>query len=160
MIIPTPTIPTRKFRRRRKRECGAAVVEFALVATFGGFFILLLGIFELGRVLYLMNSANEATALGARVAIVCGLDDDRILQRMQEVMPMLTSSNVRISYVPNGCSSSGASGTSICRFASVSIAPGLKITMMVPFLPAEIQLPVFTTMLTREAMDSDECRKV
>jgi Flp pilus assembly protein TadG len=144
-------------RYSHHRERGAAAVEFALVAVFGGLFILLLGVFELGRVLYLMNTANEATVLGARVAIVCGMGDARILQRMQQVMPILTANDVTINYSPAGCSASGASGTSVCRSVSVSIAPTVKIKTVVPFVPAEIPLPAFATTLTREAMDSAEC---
>lgn len=142
---------------RRRLEQGAAAVEFALVAAFGGLLILLLGVFELGRVLYMMNSANEATTLGARVAIVCGKDDSRILQRMQQVMPSLSEGNVQISYAPDGCSASSDSGGTPCISATVSIVPGMKIKTVIPFLPAEIPLPAFTTTLTREAMDSTSC---
>ncbi len=143
--------------QRRHRQRGAAAVEFALVAAFGGLFILFLGVFELGRVLYMMNSANEATALGARVAIVCGIGDDRILKRMQQVMPSLGTSNVSISYTPSGCSATSASGGAACQSATVAIAPGMKVETVVPFVPLTIQLPAFTTTMTREAMDSAEC---
>ncbi len=142
---------------RRRHERGAAAVEFALVAAFGGLFILLLGIFELGRVMYVMNSANEATTLGARVAIVCGKDDSRILERMRQVMPTLADSDVQISYAPGGCSASNDNGGAPCVSATVAIVSGLKISTVIPFLPAEISLPAFTTTLTREAMDSTSC---
>ncbi len=144
-------------RPGHRHEQGAAVVEFALVAALGGLFILLLGVFELGRVLYVMNSANEATALGARVAIVCGKDDSRILQRMRQVMPTLADSDVQISYEPGSCSASSDSGGTPCVSATVAIVSGLKIKTVIPFLPAEIPLPAFTTTLTREAMDSASC---
>lgn len=146
--------------RRRPHRCrqqGAAAVEFALVAAVGGLFILLLGIFELGRALYVMSSANEATTLGARVAIVCGKDDQRILQRMRQVMPALKDSDVQISYTPSGCSENSSSGGTPCVSASVAITSGLKIKTIIPLMPAEIMLPAFTTTLTREAMDSASC---
>ncbi len=143
--------------QRRRREQGAAVVEFALVAAFGGLFILLLGVFELGRALYLMSSANEATTLGARVAIVCGKDDSRIIQRMRQVMPTLADSDVQISYAPGGCSATSDSGGTPCVSATVAIVSGLKIKTVIPFLPADIPLPAFSTTLTREAMDSASC---
>ena len=143
--------------QRTRWQRGAAAVEFALVAAFGGLFILLLGVFELGRALYVMNSANEATTLGARVAIVCGKDDSRILQRMRQVMPTLADSDVQISYTPNGCSENSNSGGTPCISATVTIASGLKIKTVIPFMPAEITLPAFTSTLTREAMDSTSC---
>ena len=53
-----------------------AAVEFALVAAL--FFTLLIGIMEMGRVLFYWNSAAEATRLGARLAVVCDLNDTTI----------------------------------------------------------------------------------
>ena len=143
--------------QRHRRERGAAAVEFALVAAFGGLFILLLGVFELGRALHVMSSANEATTLGARVAIVCGKGDSRILKRMRQVMPTLTDSDVQIRYSPSGCSESSDSGGTPCVSATVAIVSGLKIKTVIPFVAAEIPLPAFTTTLTREAMDSASC---
>ncbi|MEY3721169.1 MAG: hypothetical protein RL618_1688 [Pseudomonadota bacterium] len=144
-------------RQKFGHERGAAVVEFALVAAVGGLFILLLGVFELGRVLYVISAANEATVLGARVAIVCGKDDSRILQRMQRVMPTLSSRDVQISYTPSGCSANNDSSGAPCVSATVAIVDGLKIKTVIPFLPAQIPLPPFTSTLTREAMDSASC---
>lgn len=43
----------------RKLQRGVAAVEFALVA--GIFFSLLIGIMEMGRVLFYWNTATEAT---------------------------------------------------------------------------------------------------
>jgi len=141
----------------RRWQRGATAVEFALVAAFGGLFILLIGVFELGRALYVMSYANEATTLGARVAIVCGKDDSRILQRMRQVMPTLAESDVQIGYTPTGCSESSNTGGTPCVSATVTIRSGLKIKTVIPFLPAQIPLPAFTTTLTREAMDSASC---
>jgi Flp pilus assembly protein TadG len=141
----------------RRWQRGATAVEFALVAAFGGLFILLIGVFELGRARYVMSSANEATTLGARVAIVCGKDDSRILQRMRQVMPTLAESDVQIGYTPTGCSESSNTGGTPCVSATVTIRSGLKIKTVIPFLPPEIPLPAFTTTLTREAMDSASC---
>ena len=52
--------------RYRQRQGGSTAVEFALVSAFGGLFVALLGAMELGRVLFYLNTANEATRLGAR----------------------------------------------------------------------------------------------
>ena len=150
-----PRAPTRQYRLKWQR--GVAAVEFALVAAFGGLFIVLFGVIELGRVLYMMNSANEATALGARVAIVCDMNDDRILKRMQQVMPTLTADNVSISYYPGNCTPNGGTSKTACQSATVSIASGMKIDTVVPFVPLSITLPEFKTTLTREAMNSSEC---
>lgn len=51
-----------------RRQGGAAAVEFALVAVL--LFVLLLGIVELGRFLYLFNTVQEVTRRAAREAVV------------------------------------------------------------------------------------------
>lgn len=142
---------------RRRFQQGAAAVEFALVAAFGGLFILFFGVIELGRVLFTMNAANEATAIGARTAIVCDKNDDLILNRMKQVMPNLKASNVDISYYPSSCAATAAPGATACQSVTVSIVQGMKIDTVIPFVPLSITLPAFTTTMTREAMDTDEC---
>lgn len=144
-----------KLRTRWQR--GSAAVEFALVAAFGGLFILLFGVIELGRVLMAMNSANEATALGARVAIVCGMNDSQIKARMMQVMPTLKPADIAVSYYPGDCTPAGGVGNSACQTVTVSIVPDLKINTVIPFVPVSIELPEFRTTMTREAMDSAGC---
>ena len=51
------------------KQRGVAAVEFALIASI--FFTLVFGVMEMGRMLFYMNTAAEATRLGARVAVVC-----------------------------------------------------------------------------------------
>lgn len=55
-----------------RRQGGAAAVEFALVVVI--FLVLLLGIVELGRFLYLFNSVQEVTRRAAREAVVSCTD--------------------------------------------------------------------------------------
>lgn len=52
----------------QRRQRGAATVEFALVAVL--LMVLLLGIVELGRFLYLFNTVQEVTRRAAREAVV------------------------------------------------------------------------------------------
>ena len=48
---------------QHRYQRGAALVEFALV-TSAGFIVVLFAVFELGRLLFIFNTANEATRLG------------------------------------------------------------------------------------------------
>jgi len=57
-------------KRRRFRQSGQAMVEFALVAPI--FFFLLFGIIEGGRFIFYYEMLNSATREGARYAIVHG----------------------------------------------------------------------------------------
>jgi Flp pilus assembly pilin Flp len=126
-----------------KFQRGAAAVEFALVAIV--FFMLLIGIVEMGRVLFTWNAAAEATRYGARVAVVCGIDDAAILSRMQRIMPALTETNVSVSYVPSGCSVAN------CQQVSVSIV-NVPVTTFIPRAAMTLMVPSFATTLPRESM--------
>ena len=64
--------------RASHKQRGAAVVEFALVAML--FFTLLLGIIELGRMLYVWNTAQEVTRNAARQATVSDFTDSVIVE--------------------------------------------------------------------------------
>lgn len=126
-----------------KFQRGAAAVEFALVAIV--FFMLLIGIVEMGRVLFTWNAAVEATRYGARVAVVCPLNDAAILSRMQKIMPALTTANVSVSYVPSGCSVAN------CQQVSVSIV-NVPVTPLIPNAAMTLMVPPFATTLPRESM--------
>lgn len=130
-----------------KSQRGTAAVEFALVAIV--FFMLLIGIVEMGRVLFTWNGVAEATRYGARVAVVCPLDDPAILSRMQRVLPTVSLSveNVSISYSPSGCS------VSTCQQVTVSVKhESLEVTPMIPRWAVQLWVPPFTTTLPRESM--------
>lgn len=141
---------------RSRKERGAALVEFALVAA-GGFILLLLGVFELGRVMYTFNTANEATRLGARLAVVCGLNDTVITDRMSALLPELNADTVSVTYDPPGCQAAAVDDTPACQSATVAINPGTAIQTVIPFINFTIDIPPFSTTLTREAMDSSTC---
>ena len=53
---------------KRSRQCGAASVEFALIAIV--FFTVFLGIVEFGRFLYVLNTVQEVTRNAARMQVV------------------------------------------------------------------------------------------
>lgn len=145
-------------RHRRQRQCGAAAVEFALVAAFGGFLIALFAAVEVARVLFMMSSANEATELGARVAVVCSPGSTRVLSRMQEVMPSLAAGNVDVTYNPAGCADGSLKlAQDTCDSVTVAIKPGFKIATYVPFVNFGFDMPAFTTTKPREALDSSTC---
>ncbi len=144
--------------RCQRRQRGATAVEFALVAAFGGFLVALFAAIEVGRVLYMMNSANEATELGARMATVCGPNDARIANRMRDVLPSLKDSDISIVYNPTGCASGSVEDAQkTCDSVTVSIRPGMKITTVIPFVNIGFDMPAFTTTKTREALDSTTC---
>lgn len=138
MNTPRPVFPG--------NQRGVAAVEFALVAAV--FFMLLIGIMEMGRVLFYWNTATEATRLGARIAVVCDLDDASIKSKMNALFPILSTADISVSYVPANCSSAD------CQQVTVSVAPGKSVTTYIPFVSLSLMMPAFSTTLSRESMQS------
>lgn len=139
---------TRKYAQR-----GAAAVEFAIVATL--FFTLLIGIMEFGRWLFTMNSVAEATRLGARVAVVCDIDDSAIKAKMKKIAPGLTDSMIGVVYEPSGCV---AAGTNPCSRVTVGVgsevaAADYEIGLLFPFV-FTVKIPSFATTLPTESLES------
>ena len=135
---------------RARRQAGVAAVEFALVAAL--FFTILLGAIEMGRLLWTWNAAGEATRLGARLAIVCDINDPIIKSRMRQMLPALQPANVTIDYLdpgnaPNTCSAA------TCKSVRVTLA-GYTHVPIIPFVPLSIPIPPFQTTLPKEFMQS------
>ncbi len=146
-----------KTARIRSKQHGASTVEFALVAAFGGFLLVLIGIFELGRVMYTFNTASEVTRLGARIAIVCDAGDERIKSAMMALLPSLSADQIDISYQPAGCAVSATAARANCTSVRVSLNSNAQLSTVIPFVPLSINIPPFATTMTREAMDSSNC---
>jgi hypothetical protein len=125
---------------------GSTTVEFAVVCAV--FFALLIGAIEFGRLLYYWNSAEEATRVGARVAVVCDQNDSAIKQRMTQIFPGLPLSEILVSYEPSGCTPND------CQRVTVSLAGVIPIATFIPFLSLSLTLPPATTSLPRESMNS------
>ncbi|MFM8246963.1 MAG: TadE/TadG family type IV pilus assembly protein [Burkholderiaceae bacterium] len=141
---------------RYHRQQGAALVEFALVASMG-FVVLLLAVFELGRLLFIFNTASEATRLGARLAVVCDANATLITQRMSVLLPQLNAATVDIQYEPSGCAADPVSARASCQSVTVAVKPGTTVNTFIPLPNFSADIPAFTTTLTREAMDSSSC---
>ncbi len=132
-------------RRSPARQRGVAAVEFALIAVV--FFTLLFGAIEVARVLWVWNAASEATRFGARLAVVCDLNDSVIKTRMRERLGGLSDSHITLSYLPAGCAASS------CQSVSVTLS-GLSQSTVIPFISFAPLLPPFRTTLSRESMSS------
>ena len=133
----------------RKSQQGVAAVEFALIAVI--LFTLLFGVMEMGRILFWMNTTAEATRLGARLSVVCGLDaTTAIKSKMINLAGFLTQGDINIAFVDadgNGCTEN------TCRYVTVSVNP-IPIQAIVPLVPVNFPMPPFSTTLPRESMSS------
>ncbi len=134
----------------KNKQVGAAAIEFGLIAAI--FFTILIGVLEMGRVLFYMNSAAEATRFGARIAVVCDINASGIRSNMIKRLNILTNQNINVDYVPAGCSQAS------CKSITVAIT-GVNVATFIPFVPDSIRsinLPNFSTSLPRESMDSTD----
>jgi Flp pilus assembly protein TadG len=128
-------------------QAGTTAVEFGIVSAL--FFTLLIGVMEMGRMLFYWNSAAEATRLGARMAVVCDIGDADIKARMRQMFSSLPADHIDIAYQPSGCT------IDTCQTVTVSIAPGVSFTPMIPFLSLSVSMPSFSTTLPRESLTSE-----
>ena len=131
--------------RLGSRPRGVAAVEFALISAL--FFTSLFGVMEMGRMLWIWNAAVEATRLGARMAVVCDIDDADIKTRMTQRVPHLLPSHIDVRYQPDGCTSA------TCKSVRVSLS-GYEHHTIIPFAPLSVALPPFSTTLRKEYMNS------
>ncbi|WP_423760646.1 TadE/TadG family type IV pilus assembly protein [Burkholderia sp. NLJ2] len=130
---------------RRRAQRGSAVVEFALIASV--LIMLLIGIFEFGRVLFYWNTASEAVRLGARTAVVCDVNAAGVVKRVKSLLPLLSDANVAVSYTPASCD------VTSCAFVTVSVT-NVTVKTMIPFVNVTVTMPPFTTTLPRESLNS------
>lgn len=125
---------------------GAAIVEFAIVAML--FFTLLVGIVEMGRVLFTWNSAVEATRRGVRMAVVTDPGNAAAIRdEMRIIMPDLADNQISIAYLPAGCT------VASCDYVTVGVGEPVAYTvrpLVVPIGP--LTLPPFSTTLPRESL--------
>lgn len=132
-----------------KEQRGATIVEFALVCAV--FFTILIGIMEMGRMLFYWNTATELTRMGARMAAVCDPSDPNIAGKIAAFYPLIPAGQVDVSYAPSGCT------VDTCTSVTVKVLPGLSIVNVIPFVPAAVNslgLPEFETTIPRESMQS------
>ncbi|HDR9482228.1 pilus assembly protein TadG [Burkholderia aenigmatica] len=130
---------------RRRGQRGAALVEFGLIASV--LIMLLIGIFEFGRVLFYWNTASEAVRLGARTAVVCDVNAAGVAKRVTAMLPLLSSANVSVNYSPANCD------VTSCSFVTVSVT-NVTVKTMIPFVNVTVTMPPFTTTLPRESLTS------
>ena len=126
----------------RRLQGGTAAVEFSLTITI--FFVLVMGIFEFGRVVYAWNAAAEATRAGARAASVSAMHSANIAAQMRRVIADLKDSQITVDYQPAGCDPDNCEAITV-SVLGYAISP---LMMPVPVLP----VPISTTTVQRESL--------
>jgi len=145
----------------KRTQRGATTLEFAVVGLL--VFVVIFGAFEVARTFYVMNSLNEATRRGARMAAVCPIDDPAIREiaifntsgggANSSMIAGLSTSNVDVSYLDingNVIADPPAQFGDIW-YVRVSIV-NFAMDLYVPTMFITLTAPEFATTLPRESL--------
>lgn len=141
---------TAQLRRPRPTDNrGAAALEMALVMLV--LVMLVLGVVDLGRWLAAAASIHEAARTGARVAVVCDLDDPQVnsqaLARLVALQGLAQQPTLTVSREPAGCAASN------CQRMRVSLL-GAALQPVMPWWGSGLTLPAAVVELPRESLSS------
>lgn len=154
--------------RLGRRQHGLTTVEFAIVGTV--FFVILFGVIEVGRALFVWNAIAEATRRGARVAAVCPPNHGGVARATvfsnnpgdvadSPILYNLTTANVTVTYLEaqdtdaDGVDDTLAvtGGAFPIDYVQVEIT-GYQHTLLIPLLTRTITVPPFITTLPAESL--------
>lgn len=144
---------------RRASQAGSTTVEFAIVGLV--LFIVVFGVIELGRLLFVVNALTEATRRGARMAVVCPVGDPRpasvaaFASGGSPVVYGLSSANIVVEYLDASgtpiANPTAPAGFNAIRYVRVSIS-GFSQSILIPTMITSIPLAGFSTTLPRESL--------
>src|SRR4030095_15421475 len=148
-------------KSNNKNERGAALVEFAIVATV--FISVMFGVIEFGRLFWTHNALRDAARRGVRYAAVRKNDaagiqavknmavygDPNPAVGAQPLVNGLSTSNVNIDY-------QNYNGLQLSSRATVSIT-NLQFQFSVPLLGGTMTLPSYRTSLPGESVGYVPC---
>ncbi len=141
----------------KKKQHGLFIVEFAIISV--ALFMVLFTVMELARLIWIWNTADEATRRGARVAAVCPLNHPAVAEATvfapagtgpnSPILRGLTTGNVTVTYHD----ATGAINTTFeeIRYVRVSLSD-YTVTPLVPFVDTTFTLPPFETTIPSESL--------
>ncbi len=140
------------------RQQGLSSVEFALVAVV--LFTLIFGVIEVGRALFVASALDEATRRGARMGVVCPINDPAIAQAAafnNALIPGLDASDIVVDYLDDSASIVGnpadPAGFITIRYVRVRVV-GFQHQMFIPLVTplSQFTMPEYATVLPRESL--------
>jgi hypothetical protein len=155
----------------KHRQQGLATVEFAVIAAL--MLLLLFAVIELSRLVFVWNSATEATRRGVRVAVVCPINDpaianiavfnDATTPGASSLLNGLSTSDVLVEYLDSGGNPVDCSGCNCddscgdppyvsIKYVQVSIPNYTHTLMLLPPFNVTLTMPPFTSSLPRESL--------
>lgn len=144
-----------------RRQQGTALVEFAIVGAVA--LTLLFGVLEIARAVFVANALTEATRRGARMAVVCPINDPAIAQvatfnlagggNTSPIVKDLDVSDFVLQYLDrNGAVIEDPSGSfGLIRYIRLRVV-NFEHTLLIPFVNSTVTMPEFATTLPRESL--------
>ena len=144
----------------KSRQQGTTIVEFAAIGVV--LMIVLFGVIEIARALFVWNTIGEVTRRGARVATVCPVGDSSIAEvaifgtpggsSASPVLSNLSTSNIDLTY-------RDVDGVETSNFPDIAYVQveivNYSHVMLIPFIPLAartLQMPAFSTTLPVESL--------
>ena len=141
----------------KKQAQGTFLIEFAIIAA--ALFTILFAVIELSRIIWIWNTADEATRRGARVAAVCPIDHPAVPEATifatagsggpSPILRGLDTSNVSVAYLDEFGDAETVFGD--IKYVRVSLN-GYTVTPLIPFIDTTFTLPKFETTIPSESL--------
>jgi len=140
-----------------RKQKGNVTVEFAITGVV--FFMILLGVLEVGRALFVWNVLEEVVRRGARVAAVCQVDDTGVenIALFNDgagnfLLPNFTTNNIKITYLKaDGTEADTVTESDQIMFVKAEIE-NFTHELLVPFVTWEINPSGMNVILYRESL--------
>ena len=142
------------------RQRGATTVEFAIIGV--AMLLVLFGVIEVGRAMFVMNALGEATRRAARMAAVCPLNDTAAAQvglfnapgsSGNSIISGLSEANFALEYldVNGNVLADPTADFGQIQFVRTRIV-NFQHQMLIPFANYIFTTPEFATTLRRESL--------
>ncbi len=145
------------------KQRGMAVVEFAIVGAVA--IMMIFAVLEIARAVFVANALTEATRRGARMAVVCPINDPAIAQvatfnapgagNSSPIVYQLDTTDFVLEYlnlkgevIPNP---GAAANFPLIRYIQVRVV-NFQHQLLIPFASATFTMPEFRTTLPRESL--------
>ena len=143
------------------KQRGMAVVEFAIVGAVA--IMMIFAVLEIARAVFVANALTEATRRGARMAVVCPINDPAIAQVATFNAPGAGNSSPFVyqldttDFVLEYLDLTGAiigdpiANFGFIRYIQVRVV-NFQHELLIPFASATFTMPEFKTTLPRESL--------
>lgn len=143
-----------------RRQQGVTTVEFAIIGV--AMMLILFGVIEIGRAMFVLNALGESTRRAARIATVCPINDPAIAQvgmfnapgnTGNRIVGGLTEANFVTDYLDTNGSVLADPMTAFAQIQFVRTRiVNFQHQMLIPFATYLFTTPDFATTLRRESL--------